>query len=91
MSGILDPFFLFCFCIIEPPPELWLLGISEQHRPHQPEHAQSDQSLHVLALKKNRIFALFPKANMAVHTDYAEIGRVGILDAGFQQVPLVHF
>ena len=35
----------------------------------------------------NQIFSFFPIVKMA--GNYAEIGRVGKLDAGFQQVPFV--
>ena len=41
---------------------------------------------YLLVLKNSNIF-IFPIVKMA--TKYAEIGRVGKLEAGFHQVPLV--
>ena len=38
---------------------------------------------------KNQIFSLFPIVKM--NANYAEICRVGNLEADFQQVPLVQF
>ena len=38
---------------------------------------------------KNQVFSLFPIVKMNVN--YAEICRVGNLEADFQQVPLVQF
>ena len=38
---------------------------------------------------KNQVFSLFPIVKMSAN--YAEICRVGNLEADFQQVPLVHF
>ena len=38
---------------------------------------------------KNQVFSLFPMVKM--NANYAEICRVGNLEADFQQVPLVHF
>ena len=38
---------------------------------------------------KNQIFSLFPIVEK--NANYAEICRVGNLEASFQQVPLVHF
>ena len=38
---------------------------------------------------KNQIFSLFPIVKM--NANYAEICRLGNLEADFQQVPIVHF
>ena len=38
---------------------------------------------------KNQVFSLFPIVKM--NANYAEICRVGNLEADFQQVPLVQF
>ena len=40
-------------------------------------------------LKKNQIYIIFPI--VILNANYAEIGRVGNLEADFQQVTLVHF
>ena len=40
-------------------------------------------------LKKNRIFSLFPIVKM--NANYAEICRIGNLEADFRQVALVQF
>ena len=37
----------------------------------------------------NQVFSLFPIEK--IKANYAEIGRVGNLEADFPQVPLVHF